>query len=219
MSAIISIIERKETPRIDSRLIAESLGLQHKNILSLVDQYKSDFEQLGPLPFETRKGKALDQGGYAKSTRFALLNEDQSYLFLTYSRNTKRTRSLKIELVKAFARFRSGKQVEADYLPFYHEYHDKVKTLASIQNQAGHTVKEDLLHINFNKLVKRAFGITDFKRSTLDPTQRVKVTHAIMTGCQILDGCIHTKLDHKESYQRVKIAVYALAGTDNRLEA
>ena len=36
------------------------------------------FEEFGPLAFETRKGKALPQGGFAKATEYALLNEQQA---------------------------------------------------------------------------------------------------------------------------------------------
>lgn len=46
--------------------IAIGVNLQHKNVLALVRKFQPDFEELGPLAFETRKGEKLKQGGFAK---------------------------------------------------------------------------------------------------------------------------------------------------------
>lgn len=44
--------------------------------------------EFGPVGFEIRKGKALPQGGFAKPTEIALLNEQQATLLTTYMKNT-----------------------------------------------------------------------------------------------------------------------------------
>lgn len=44
--------------------------------------------EFGPIAFETRKGKALPQGGFAKPREFALLNEQQATPLTTYMKNT-----------------------------------------------------------------------------------------------------------------------------------
>lgn len=112
MNNIIALTKKKHEARVDTRVLAEHLQNQHKNVLALLDKYRSNFEELGIFAFETRKSKR------GLPERFALLNEDQSYLFLTFSGNTKYIVGLKVELVKAFSRFRQHQQSEADYLPY-----------------------------------------------------------------------------------------------------
>ncbi|HEF4749760.1 MULTISPECIES: Rha family transcriptional regulator [Burkholderia cepacia complex] len=92
--------------RASSEIIARGVGLQHKNVLELIRRYRSDFEQLGPLAFETRKGRTLPQGGRAKATEYAMLNEHQATLLITFMRNSPKVVSFKIALVKEFFRMR-----------------------------------------------------------------------------------------------------------------
>ena len=42
-------------PRIDSRLVAVQLDVDHKNTRELIEKYSSQFEELGILRFETAK--------------------------------------------------------------------------------------------------------------------------------------------------------------------
>lgn len=91
--------------RVDSRQIADHLGVKHKATFQLLTSYQTDFEELGLLPFEMEAVKKSGGRG-AKRQKYALLNEDQAYLLLSYSKNTIRVRQLKIALVKAFKRAR-----------------------------------------------------------------------------------------------------------------
>ena len=84
--------------------IAEGVGNQHKNIIAMVRQYQNDLEEFGPLAFETRMGAPLPQGGFGKATEFAILNERQATLLLSYMRNTEIIREFKIALVRSFYR-------------------------------------------------------------------------------------------------------------------
>lgn len=89
-------------PLTSSFAIADGTANQHKNVIELVRTYQLDLEEFGPLAFETRKGKALPQGGFAKATEVALLNEQQATLIMTYMKNTAIVREFKKRLVKAF---------------------------------------------------------------------------------------------------------------------
>lgn len=102
---VIRLVQAEGEARVDSRLIAERLGVRHKNTYDLIKRYEADFRELGILPFQTEEIR-----GRGQPEKFALLNEDQAYLLLTYSRNTKKVRALKISLVKAFrdARYQAG---------------------------------------------------------------------------------------------------------------
>jgi len=92
----------KNQLRTDSRLLASLLDHRHRTILESIDKYISQLGELGSLPFETEKGIALETGGFAKATRYALLNEDQCYFVLTLMRNNTHVVKSKLALVKAF---------------------------------------------------------------------------------------------------------------------
>lgn len=97
-----AIIIKDGVAVVDTITIAEGVQVQHKNILELIRKYLPDFEAFGPVAFETRKGKPLPQGGFAKSSEVAWLTEDQTTLLFTFLKNTEIARKLKIRLVKAF---------------------------------------------------------------------------------------------------------------------
>lgn len=101
MDNVIQLKTFNHEPRVDSREISQHLGVEHKAAFQMVSQYRADFMELGLLPFEMEAVKREGERG-AKHHRFALLNEDQCYLLLSYSRNTKKVRGLKLALVKAF---------------------------------------------------------------------------------------------------------------------
>lgn len=93
-------------PFTTSLVIAHETGVQHKNVIELLRANLSDFETFGPLAFETRRGAALPQGGFAKSTEVGLLNEGQATLLITFMRNNEIVRALKVRLVQAFLQMR-----------------------------------------------------------------------------------------------------------------
>ncbi|WP_051935339.1 Rha family transcriptional regulator [Deinococcus sp. YIM 77859] len=94
---IVTIQTVQGEARADSRDLARALGNQHKNLLSLIDDYLSDFQALGAVAFETRP---LPGGG--KPERFAFLAEDHCYFLLTLVRNSEQVVPLKRRLVQAF---------------------------------------------------------------------------------------------------------------------
>jgi phage regulator Rha-like protein len=210
MNNIIALTEKKREARVDSRVLAEHLQNQHKNVLALLDKYRSNFEELGIFAFETRKSKR------GLPERFALLNEDQSYLLLTFSGNTKHIVGLKVELVKAFSRFRQHQQSEADYLPFYHELHDQVKALADRAHQCGSNAPERVFHININKLINDVFGLESGQRSGLSVHLRAKVTAANVIAKELLEEAIAKGYDHKAAHLHVKQGIQLFANASVR---
>lgn len=205
MNNVIELHPVKGEARVDSRLIACDLGNIHIEMLDLVQKYLPDFEEFGVVRFETQKPPKGSKGG--RPERFALLNEDQAYLLLTYARNTPEARRLKVRLVKAFSRFREGKAVSADYLPLYHALHDRVKELADRAHQAGSTTQKEFFHIQMNKLVNRVFGLASGERGSLSPTMRAMVTAAQAIATETLGKALDEGMDHKATYRRVKEAV------------
>ena len=100
-------------PKTTTLQIALGLGIQHKSVIQLVRSYKSDFAEFGALTFEMRMGSPLPQGGYGHSMQYAVLNEQQATLLLTYMRNSPKVREFKKALVKAF--FEARTLLQTDY--------------------------------------------------------------------------------------------------------
>jgi phage regulator Rha-like protein len=71
MSAI-TLIQSQGEARADSRVLAELLGIQHKNTMELIERYAGKIQQFGLLPFQTEAVKKPGTRG-AKHQRHALL--------------------------------------------------------------------------------------------------------------------------------------------------
>jgi phage regulator Rha-like protein len=108
INAPIEIFFVGDTPRVDSRIIAQRLDIQHKNLMETIGKYIEKFHILGELPFETEVGYRKQGGGNPQ--KFALLNEDQSIFALTLSRNTPEVVQLKLDLTVAFRNARQSQQ-------------------------------------------------------------------------------------------------------------
>ncbi|MCB0541901.1 MAG: Rha family transcriptional regulator [Saprospiraceae bacterium] len=99
--------EQREV-RVDTRLIAEKLGVEHRSILQTIDKYQSKMESFGPLAFQMQ---VRENAGIP--TRYALLNEDQCYFLATLSRNTDRVVAFKMWLVEMFSEYRNAERKAA----------------------------------------------------------------------------------------------------------
>jgi phage regulator Rha-like protein len=108
MSTALSLAVIEGEPRIDSRLVATELGVDHRNVRDLVDKYTDQFQEFGHMRFETARGKRPQGGGIQE--KLYLLNEDQTYFLMTLVRNTPEAVELKKRLVKAFAQYRTRSQ-------------------------------------------------------------------------------------------------------------
>ena len=94
----ISVVDQE--PRVDSRLIATRLGIGHRPMYRLLVKYQTEMSELGKVCFENAPSAA------GQNQKFAHLNEDQSIFALTLTKNTVETVALKLDLTKAFKRFR-----------------------------------------------------------------------------------------------------------------
>lgn len=199
-AAPVALQEWHGEMRVDSRLLAERLGIEHKNTLSLLEKYSDSFGRLGTFAFQTRKSAGRPE-------RFALLNEDQSYFLLSLSRNTDAVVDLKLNLVIAFREARQSKALsDAHYLPFYHALHDEVATLAHRAHDAGSTADERVFHININKLANKVVGISSGERDRLNAEHKLLLTNVQAVIRQSLHASNDANVDHKTAYSRAKDA-------------
>lgn len=194
----VHLVEVESELRVDSRILADKLQNQHKNVMELIDRYSEQFKRFGHLPFETEVGFRTQGGG--KAERFVLLNEDQSYFLLSLSRNTDHVVELKANLVAAFSEARKPRGAEEEYLPTYRALHDRVHCLAAQSSNAK------FVHMNVNKLINNTVGVEaggrhglPVPRKSLMVVAQAAATHAMASA-----------KDHRDGYQMAKSAMQLL---------
>lgn len=96
--------DRNASLVVDSRLIAEVLGVNHGAwMTNIVKKYQAEIEQdFGKVRFEN--GTVVNSVGAVNTTIYALLTEDQATCLMTYSKNTDQVRAAKRNLVKSFSK-------------------------------------------------------------------------------------------------------------------
>lgn len=98
MNELIQISQVNGIDVVDSRIIADELGVDHSNLLETVKSYQDTIEkEFGIIPFETEK-----LSGAGRPRNFCYLTEDQALFIGTLSRNTEQVVKFKIKLVKSF---------------------------------------------------------------------------------------------------------------------
>ena len=129
----MNIIEHEGTLVVDSRLIAERLGIKHKNLLETVYKYQSQIEQrFGQLRFETEAVR--NRAGAVNEVKFSLLTEAQATALMTFSRNTEQVVECKLELVDSFEKAKQAVvQLVAPKVP--QSYLEALKALVAVEEE------------------------------------------------------------------------------------
>ena len=104
----IVTINKRGTAVASSLAIAEGVGNPHASVIKLIRQNIEDLQEFGMVGFEIQPKNKGVRGG--SDTEYALLNEPQATLLLTYMRNNDVVRAFKKRLVKAFYELRSLNQ-------------------------------------------------------------------------------------------------------------
>jgi len=85
---------------VDSRLIAQELGIQHKNLLETIRKYQDRLEKRGHLAFKTET--VQNSVGAKNQVVFYWLNERHCIFLVTLSRNTEQVVDLKDKIEESF---------------------------------------------------------------------------------------------------------------------
>ena len=187
----------RDEPRADTRLLAQHLGILHRSVFRLVLDYRPDFEAFGKVRFENAPSPS------GQPERFALLNEDQAYLLLTYSRNTTKVRALKVKMVKAFAEVRRAAEVrQMEYLPAYHQLHDAIKVAAN------GSPNERFIHMNANKALNQLAGVESGQRAGAGSLQQ----SILAVGSALAAQALQNATDGHGLHKRIKSALEPLTG-------
>ena len=107
---LFPIIQHENVHVVDSRLIAEALGLPHSSwFTNVILKYQNKIEaKFHHLHFQNGDGEIQRPQGGGKKMRYALLTEDQAIFLATLSRNTEQVVEFKAKLVLSFAQVRQA---------------------------------------------------------------------------------------------------------------
>lgn len=100
---MIKIEEIDGELRVDSRLIAEKLGNQHKNVIEMIHRHADRLEKYGRVAVETLP---IETNGGTQSTVVCFLNERQSTFLVTLSKNSEQAVELKQNLVDSYYHYK-----------------------------------------------------------------------------------------------------------------
>ncbi|NEZ64720.1 hypothetical protein D0962_18325 [Leptolyngbyaceae cyanobacterium CCMR0082] len=150
----IDVIDSGGVLVVDSRLIADHLGIQHETLMRTVKRHQNRIEQrLGHLRFEV--GTVTNSVGAVNETIYTLLTEPQATVVMTLSRNTEQVIECKFDLVEAFEKAKSALKLPmqdtpsqpANVLPF-----DVIDKGASVMGKRfGAAYEESLIIQNVKK--------------------------------------------------------------------
>lgn len=121
---------------VDSRLVAQELGIEHESFMKTVEKYKTQAEQaFGGLRFEI----GVPDKPTGNPPRFVLLTEEHATFYMTLSRNTPEVVQLKLKLVQAFSEakrlLRGLGVVESQTTSVY---------IQRLQNMSDHIIADDV---------------------------------------------------------------------------
>lgn len=126
-------------PLVSSEIVAQSVNVHHKNIIQLVRKYAIDLNKFGQVEFKTRLNKS------GSPTEYALLNESQSTLLLTFLKNTKIARKFKVRLVQEFFNMRefiqSGNSINPAIIADIELLKQQVGIISETQRQTAEVLK------------------------------------------------------------------------------
>jgi phage regulator Rha-like protein len=97
---------------VDSRLIADQLGVEHPHLRRTIEKYLDELQAFGLICFENTK--ILEGASRGRPERYCYLNEEQATFLMTLSRNTPQVVACKQNLVKAFSK---AKQLIKEVIP------------------------------------------------------------------------------------------------------
>lgn len=152
---------------IDSRQMAEMLGIQHESFIKNISEHEAALSELGFFRFEIGKIK-----GRGRPETYALLNENQAFFAVTLSRNTPQAVKAKLLLVKAFAAARNLIEAQHGYLESHKKLHATIGQMQAIALQRGSNAPPFAHHVNLERLNNKLLGIPKDSRATLNRKQK-----------------------------------------------
>ncbi|MDN6658453.1 MAG: Rha family transcriptional regulator [Acidipropionibacterium jensenii] len=149
-----------------SIIIADGVGNQHKNVLSLIQKNLADFEDFGSIAFETRVA-----GQSHNPTRYAVLNREHAMFAMTLFRNNSIVVAFKKRLIHAFVEMEQ-KLRDTATTPFEvpQSYAAALRVAADAEDRARQS--DEKLH----RIAVAVHGILDEDTSAIETETAAPVT-------------------------------------------
>ena len=165
--AILDITTQNDTLVVDSRLIAEDLGIQHKNLLQTITKYQNVIEQsFGVIAFAALKPPEGSQGGRPEMVCY--LSDKQVVCLVNKTRNgisqsfVEKHRQLGFELhdININDRSTTGRQLlkESDYSKRLAKQLNGKREITTIAGNIDVLTTTELIEIKAVKMWKHALG-------------------------------------------------------------
>lgn len=166
ISSAAILVQHKTEPRIDSRLFAGRVGIQHESLVNVIKKNLSCLRELGSLPRHSEKKLSDLKSGKSKRGRsqiYYLLNENQFDFMcrIVRGRDHEKMTQFKLDVTKAFSKKRAAEPIRREYLPHYHESRDALRDLGAERHH----------YINLARTENRAAGLLTGERHSADEQQ------------------------------------------------
>lgn len=103
ISQELIVVQVEGESRIDSRVIALRIDVQHESIIKTIREYEDDLSTFGVIRWEIGKPSKGSVGG--RPTQYALLNKDQFGALMMYVRVTPLVRTFRMDVYKKFLEY------------------------------------------------------------------------------------------------------------------
>lgn len=154
----IEIVSQNDCLVVDSRLIANELGIEHRALRQTIEKYVNEIQEFGVVTFQMSKPLEGSSGG--RPERHCYLNEDQATFLMTLSRNTPQVIDCKRNLVKAFSQ---AKQIIKEVIPAQNEHIRSLELQLEISQNHRHILdkSEAILSIHGPGMLALIKGVPD----------------------------------------------------------
>lgn len=160
----LELMANTKEPRIDSRLVANKMGIQHKNLYELITKHKKEMKEFGSLvTFETQAVKTETSRG-VKKLRFYALNENQLDLIsrIVRGKNKKVILAYQVAITKLFSAERKRRERIADNREDYRLSRDLLKGKANVKKHH---------YINLARVENKMLGVGTGQRGIANVSQ------------------------------------------------
>jgi phage regulator Rha-like protein len=173
MEQLIKVEIKNGVQVIDSRLVANGLEIQHKNLMETIRKYQEKLEKLGRVAFET---ESLETKGGKQDFVFCYLNELQCNFVVTLSRNTEAVVDFKLGLVVAFDQAKKEIKILEEVIQESADFLEKKKLYYQKKGYSDNWIAERLKSIEVRDDLEslwRSHGI--------DKTQQLAILTAVIS--------------------------------------
>lgn len=219
------VIMKNDVPVVSTFDLFAKMGYkEHRKLKEVINEHKSDFEDLGILPLEREKPTKKEGGRPSESY---LLNEDQFILLVLLAKNSPESVQLKVRVSREFKRMKqtisnllaqrqdpNWQNVRADGKAVYFQKTDVIKQFVDYATEQGSTSAAKY-YVQLAKMENQALFFIEAKYKNLREIMTIKQLMQVATADDVIEKAIKEGMDaglhYREIYQLAKERVIAFA--------